>query len=82
MSVREAAMGSVKKEIALLGDTLNTAARLVDVCRDSGESVIASADLLDRLMLPPGVASPVTGPNPAARQGTGHRALRAGPGDA
>lgn len=50
-------MGSVKKEIALLGDTLNTAARLVDACRDSGESVIASADLLDRLVLPPGVAA-------------------------
>jgi adenylate cyclase len=50
-------MGSVKKEIALLGDALNTAARLVDVCRDSGESVIASADLLDRLVLPPGVSA-------------------------
>lgn len=50
-------MGSVKKEIALLGDTLNTAARLVDACRDSGELVIASADLLDRLLLPPGVAA-------------------------
>ena len=50
-------MGSVKKEIAMLGDTLNTAARLVDACRDSGESVIASADLLDRLVLPPDVAA-------------------------
>jgi adenylate cyclase len=50
-------MGSVKKEIALLGDTLNTTARLVDACRDSGESVIASADLLERLVLPPGVAA-------------------------
>jgi adenylate cyclase len=50
-------MGSVKKEIALLGDTLNTAARLVDACRDSGESVIASTDLLERLELPPGVAA-------------------------
>lgn len=50
-------MGSVKKEIALSGDTLNTAARLVDVCRDSDESVIASADLLDRLVLPPHVAA-------------------------
>jgi adenylate cyclase len=40
-----------------LGDTLNIAARLVDACRDSGESVIASADLLDRLVLPPGVAA-------------------------
>jgi len=50
-------MGSVRKEIALLGDTLNTAARLIDACRDSGEAVIASADLLDRLVLPPGVAA-------------------------
>ena len=50
-------MGSVKKEIALLGDTLNTAARLVDACRDSGEAVIASADLLDRLVLSPGIAA-------------------------
>jgi adenylate cyclase len=50
-------MGSVKKEIALLGDTLNTAARLVDACRESGEQVIASADLLDRLVLPQGVAA-------------------------
>ena len=30
-------MGSVKKEIALLGDTLNTGARLVDACRERGE---------------------------------------------
>jgi len=50
-------MGSVKKEIALLGDTLNTAARLVDACRERGEAVIASTDLLDRLVLPPGVAA-------------------------
>jgi adenylate cyclase len=55
-------MGSVKKEIALLGDTLNTAARLVDACRDSGEGVIASADLLDRLVLPPGIAARSLGP--------------------
>jgi adenylate cyclase len=55
-------MGSVKKEIALLGDTLNTAARLVDACRDSGEQVIASADLLGRLALPQGVAARSLGP--------------------
>jgi adenylate cyclase len=50
-------MGLVKKEIALLGDTLNTAARLVDVCRETGDSVIASVDLLDQLVLPPGIAA-------------------------
>jgi len=55
-------MGSVRKEIALLGDTLNTTARLIDACRDSGEAVIASADLLDRLVLPPGVAARSLGP--------------------
>ena len=55
-------MGSVRKEIALLGDTLNTAARLIDACRDSGEAVIASADLLDRLVLPPGITARSLGP--------------------
>lgn len=30
----------------------SAAARVVDACRDSGESVIASADLLNRLALP------------------------------
>jgi adenylate cyclase len=42
---------------AVWGHTLNTAARLVDVCRDSDESVVASAELLDRLVLPPDVAA-------------------------
>jgi adenylate cyclase len=50
-------MGSVKKEIALLGDTLNTAARLVDACRDTGDSVLASANLLDKLVLPADVTA-------------------------
>jgi adenylate cyclase len=55
-------MGSVKKEIALIGDTLNTTARIVDVCRDSGQQVIASAALLDQLALPPGIAARALGP--------------------
>jgi adenylate cyclase len=50
-------MGSVKKEIAMLGDTINTAARLVDACRDSGESVVASVNLLDQLVLPADVTA-------------------------
>jgi class 3 adenylate cyclase len=54
-------LGSVKKEIALQGDTLSTAVRLVDACRDSGEVVIASADLLDQL-LPPDIAVGSLGP--------------------
>jgi adenylate cyclase len=49
-------MGSVKKEIVFLGDTVNTAARIQDLCRQTGDRVLASADLMDRLQLPPGVA--------------------------
>ncbi len=48
-------MGSIKKEIALVGDTLNTASRIVDFCRESGESAIISAALLAQLTVPPGV---------------------------
>ena len=47
-------MGSVKREIVFLGDTVNTAARIQDLCRQTGDRVIASADLVDRLELPPG----------------------------
>ncbi len=49
-------MGSVKKEIVFLGDTVNTAARIQEFCRHSGDRVLASADLIDRLSLPPGIA--------------------------
>jgi adenylate cyclase len=48
-------MGSVKKEIVFLGDTVNTAARIQELCRETGERVIASADLIDRLELPGGI---------------------------
>jgi len=46
-------MGSVKTEIVFL---VNTAARIQDFCRQTGDRVLASADLVDRLELPPGVA--------------------------
>jgi adenylate cyclase len=49
-------MGSVKKEIVFLGDTVNTTARIQEMCRPTGERVLASADLIDRLELPPDVA--------------------------
>jgi adenylate cyclase len=50
-------LGIVKMEIALLGDTMNTAARMQQACRDTGHRVLASAALLDRLSgLPPGIA--------------------------
>ena len=49
-------MGSVRKEIVFLGDTVNTAARIQELCRQTGDRVLASADLIDRLELPPGIA--------------------------
>jgi adenylate cyclase len=55
-------MGTVKKEIALIGDTLNTTARIVDACRSSGEAVIASAALLNQLTLPSGISARALGP--------------------
>jgi adenylate cyclase len=50
-------LGTVKMEIAFLGDTMNTAARLQQACRNTGQRVLASAVLVNRLAaMPPGVA--------------------------
>src|SRR3984957_17795832 len=49
-------MGSVKREIVFLGDTVNTTARIQELCRETGDRVLASADLIDRLELPQGIA--------------------------
>jgi adenylate cyclase len=49
-------MGSERREIVFLGDTVNTAARIQDLCRETGDRVLASADLIDRLELPRGIA--------------------------
>jgi adenylate cyclase len=49
-------MGSVRKEIVFLGDTVNTTARIQELCRQTGDRVLASADLIDRLELPRGIA--------------------------
>ena len=40
----------------LIGDTMNTAARILEACRDTDNRVLASAALIERLAtLPPGV---------------------------
>ncbi len=50
-------LGTIKMEIAFLGDTMNTAARLQQACRDTGHRVLASAALMERLAaLPLGIA--------------------------
>jgi adenylate cyclase len=50
-------IGQQRREIAYVGDTLNTAARLLDAARDSGHDVVVSQALLDRLALPDGLCS-------------------------
>src|SRR5271170_1643225 len=58
-------LGFLKKEIALIGDAMNTAARIQQACRDTGCRVLASATLLERLTeLPPGVTARALGPLP------------------
>lgn len=49
-------MGAMKREIAFVGDTLNTAARLMDVARERGLDVVISGELAARLSLPAGLA--------------------------
>jgi adenylate cyclase len=46
----------LRREIALIGDTMNTAARILETCRDTDNRVLASAALIERLAtLSPGV---------------------------
>ncbi len=46
-------LGSVKQEIALSGDGMNTAARIQQACREPCHRVLASAALMERLAAPP-----------------------------
>jgi adenylate cyclase len=50
-------MGDLKREIAFVGDTLNTAARLLAACRELKRDVLASTTLLDRVKLPDGLVT-------------------------
>lgn len=49
-------VGGFKREIALLGDTMNTAARVESACRDTGRPILASRTLVDACILPPDIA--------------------------
>jgi adenylate cyclase len=68
-------MGDVKREIVMLGDTMNTAARLEDVARDTGDAIIVSEAPAALLPLPAGVRLRSLGP--VALRGRGELALAA-----
>jgi len=48
-------VGSFKREIALLGDTMNTVARIEEACRTTGRRWLVSKALLDCTAVPEGV---------------------------
>ena len=50
-------MGDSKLEIVLLGDTVNTTARIEQSCRELDRSFLASAEALALVTLPPGAES-------------------------
>jgi len=63
-------LGYLKKEIALIGDSMNTAARIQEACRDTGCRVLASAALIERIgALPVGVMGRSLGPLPMRGKG-------------
>jgi class 3 adenylate cyclase len=47
-SVTDAERQSHRTEIALIGDTMNTAVRIQQACRETDNRVLASAAFLDR----------------------------------
>jgi adenylate cyclase len=58
-------LGFVKKEIALIGDAMNTTQRILEACREANCRVLVSAALLDRIVaLPAGVTVRALGPMP------------------
>jgi adenylate cyclase len=46
-------LGDQRQEIAMLGDGINTAARLVDAARETGQTVVATVGSIDPASLPP-----------------------------
>ncbi len=58
-------LGALKKEIALIGDSMNVTARIVEACRETGARALASAALMERVAaLPPGVTRRRLGETP------------------
>ncbi len=55
-------IGTIKHEIAYLGDTLNTSARIEQACRDFQRPFLASADVIEALKLPADVEAESLGP--------------------
>jgi adenylate cyclase len=55
-------VGEDKREIVYIGDTVNTAARLEQLCREKGTWLLVSEDILSRTELPSHIESKSLGP--------------------
>ena len=55
-------IGTIKHEIAFLGDTLNTAARIEKACKELQRQFLASADVISAIDLPRHIAAESLGP--------------------
>jgi adenylate cyclase len=50
-------IGGFKREIALVGDTMNTAARIEQACRTTGHAFLVSKPLLERIVMPANIVA-------------------------
>jgi adenylate cyclase len=50
-------IGGFKREIALIGDAMNTAARVEQACRATGHALLISKPFLDRAAIPTGIVA-------------------------
>lgn len=50
-------IGDLKQEIVFLGDTVNTAARVLDACKTVGQRILVSRDLIDHVSLPSDISA-------------------------
>jgi adenylate cyclase len=55
-------VGNLKTEIVFLGDTVNTAARVLEACKTLGQRLLVSRDLLAHVVLPPDLSVRSFGP--------------------
>ncbi len=53
--------GDEKKEIVYFGDTINTAARVEQACKEVGQPFLVSGDLMAQITLPPEMTAQSTG---------------------
>ena len=53
--------GDNKRQVVFIGDTINVAKRLQEACKDYGQDVLISGDLLNRITLPEGFRSQALG---------------------